>query len=69
MNKNLLIEKFELVDSSTYKRIRELQLENILRLANSDANPLIIKGMLKTIADTDKWENEYKAEHKRLNKE
>ena len=67
MNKDILLEKFDLVGSPAYKRIKELQLENILRLANSDIEPLVLKGMLKTIADTDKWETEFKKE--RLKKE
>lgn len=62
MNKNLLVEKFNLVDSAAYKRIKEFQLENILKLANSDIEPLILKGMLKNIADTDKWETEFMKE-------
>lgn len=69
MDKDILIEKFDLVTSITYKRIKELQLENILRLANSDAEPLLIKGMLKNIADTDKWENEFLSVQRKLNKE
>lgn len=62
MNRDILVEKFELVCSPIYKRIRELQLENILKLANSDIEPLVLKGMLKTIADTDKWDSEFKKE-------
>ncbi len=69
MNKNILVEKFDLITSPVYKRIKELQLENILRLANTDTNPLIIKGMLKSIADTDKWENEFLMEQRKLKKE
>lgn len=69
MNKNILVEKFDLITSPVYKRIKELQLENILRLANTDTNPLIIKGMLKNIADTDKWENEFLMEQRKLKKE
>ena len=69
MDRDILIEKFDLVTSITYKRIKELQLENILRLANSDAEPLLIKGMLKNIADTDKWENEFLSVQRKLNKE
>ena len=69
MDKDILIEKFDLVTSITYKRIKELQLENILRLADSDAEPLLIKGMLKNIADTDKWENEFLSVQRKLNKE
>lgn len=67
MNRDILVERFDLVGSPTYKRIKELQLENILKLANSDIEPLVLKGMLKTIADTDKWETEFKKE--RLKKE
>lgn len=67
MDKEILAKKYDLVCSSVYKQIKEFQLENIIRLANTDTNPLIIKGMLKTIADTDKWENEFKKE--RLKKE
>ena len=62
MNRDILVEKFDLVCSPAYKRIKELQLENILKLANSDIEPLVLKGMLKTIADTDKWETEFKKE-------
>ena len=69
MKKDILVEKFDLVGTPAYQRIRELQLENILRLANTDIEPLIIKGMLKTIADTDKWESEFLAEQRKLKKE
>lgn len=69
MNKDILVEKFDLVGSPAYKRIRELQLENILKLANSDIEPLVLKGMLKTIADTDKWETEFHTEQRKLKKE
>ena len=69
MNRDILVEKLNLVGSPTYKRIKELQIENILKLANSDIEPLVLKGMLKNIADTDKWENEFLTEQKKLKKE
>ena len=69
MNRDILVEKFDLVGSPAYKRIKELQLENILKLANSDIEPLVLKGMLKTIADTDKWETEFLIEQKKFKKE
>lgn len=69
MNRDILVEKFDLVGSTAYKRIKELQLENILKLANSDIEPLVLKGMLKTIADTDKWETEFLSEQRKLKKE
>lgn len=39
--------------------IKSYQLENIVKLANSDINPLILQGMLKLIADTDKWKSDF----------
>lgn len=69
MDKEILAKKYDLVCSSVYKQIKEFQLENIIRLANTDTNPLIIKGMLKNIADTDKWENEFLMEKRKLKKE
>ena len=60
--KDILVEKFNLLGSVEYQKIKSYQIENILRLANSDIEPLVLKGMLKTIADTDKWETEFKKE-------
>ena len=68
-DKDILVEKFNLVGSVEYQKIKKYQLENILKLANSDIEPLVLKGMLKTIADTDKWENEFWTEKKKLKKE
>ncbi len=62
---DLLTEKNNLITTPVYKRIRELQLNNIVELSNSQTDPLIIKGMLKNIYDTDKWENEFKLEKKK----
>lgn len=45
--------------------IKSFQLENIVKLANSDINPLILQGMLKLIADTDKWKSDFFNERKR----
>lgn len=67
--KDILVEKFNLLGSVEYQKIKSYQLENILRLANSDIEPLILKGMLKNIADTDKWESEFLTEKRKLNKE
>lgn len=66
MNKDILVKKYDLIMSDEYSQIRSYQLDNIIRLANSDINPLILQGMLKTIADTDKWETEFKNERKKV---
>ena len=68
-DKNVLVEKFNLLGSVEYQKIKSYQIENILRLANSDIEPLLLKGMLKNIADTDKWESEFLAEKRKLKKE
>ncbi|MBR1620283.1 hypothetical protein IJ674_10390 [bacterium] len=64
MNKDILIEKYDLVMSEEYSKTRSYQLENIVRLANSDINPLILQGMLKVIADTDKWKADFESERR-----
>jgi len=62
--------KYKLLCSNEYQEIRKLQLEHILSLVNSSIEPLVIKGMLKIIADTDKWESEFLAEkNKKIDKE
>ena len=68
-DKDILVEKFNLLGSVEYQKIKNYQLENILKLANSDIEPLVLKGMLKNIADTDKWESEFWAEKRKLKKE
>lgn len=65
MDKEILAEKYDLVDSDIYSKIKSYQLDNIVKLSNSDINPLILQGMLKVIADTEKWRNEFKNEKKK----
>jgi hypothetical protein len=57
MDTDLIVEKYELVKSKEYQRIRQLQLELILQ--NRNIEPLELRGMLKLIAKTDEWENEF----------
>ena len=59
MNKDILTEKNDLISTEDYSKIKSYQLENILKLSNSEINPLILQGMLKVIADTDKWKNDF----------
>lgn len=59
---DLLIEKRNIIISPTYKRLRDLQLQYILNLSNNSIDPLLVKGMLKLINDTDKWQDEYTRE-------
>lgn len=66
MNKDILIEKYDLVMSEEYSKTRSYQLDNIVRLSNTDINPLILQGMLKNIYDTDKWKNDFESERKKV---
>lgn len=59
MNKDILTEKNDLISTEEYSKIKSYQLENILKLSNSEINPLILQGMLKVIADTDKWKSDF----------
>lgn len=59
MNKDILTEKNDLISTEDYFKIKSYQLENILKLSNSEINPLILQGMLKVIADTDKWKSDF----------
>lgn len=59
MNKDILMEKNDLISTEDYSKIKSYQLENILKLSNSEINPLILQGMLKVIADTDKWKSDF----------
>ena len=59
MNRDIIAKKYDLITSDDYSMIKSYQLENIVKLANSDINPLILQGMLKLIADTDKWKSDF----------
>lgn len=67
-NKELLTECKDLVYSAKYKRIRELQLNRIVELSIGNIEPLELKGMLRNIAETDKWAGRFDKEKKK-NKE
>ena len=55
----VLREKATLVKGETYAKIRMYQLNKIISLAKSSIDPLEIRGMLKLIADSDDWENQF----------
>ena len=59
MNKELIAEKNRLIQTKEHKRVRELQLNDILQLSLGNTDPTEIKGMLKLIKLTDNWGNEF----------
>lgn len=66
-NLDELQRKYELVTSSQWLEMREIMLNRILELANTEINPLVIQGMLKVISDTDKWKDEFNREKLKFN--
>lgn len=66
MNIDILKKQSEIVQSKTYKELKNIQLEMILGLANSNIDPVELKGMLKLIAKTDSWQEDYNKELKKM---
>lgn len=66
-NLDELQRKYELVTSSQWLEMREIMLNRVLELANTEINPLVIQGMLKVISDTDKWKDEFNREKLKFN--
>lgn len=67
--KEILIEKNNLVNSAEWQRIRKLQLDRIVNLSTGNTDSLIIVGMLRNIANTDKWSEEFNSKKAKENKE
>lgn len=71
MNKEILFNelkrKAELVESEEYKEIQKHQISMILSLANSNIEPLELKGMLKLINKTELWLNEWEKTKRSIN--
>ena len=51
--------KYELVSDENYKNLRSAQLNHNIEISNTQADPILIKGMLKLIHDTDKWAKDF----------
>ena len=52
-------DRYELVTTDVYKKIKNQQLEVILGLAKVNYEPLELRGMLKLIAKTDDWKEDF----------
>lgn len=64
-----LTKKNELVQSEQWKKIREIELNHIVKLSVGNIDPLIIIGMLRNINNIDKWEDEFTSKKTAQNKE
>lgn len=62
---DILKEKAELVSGMEYRKIKDYQIEKIITLAISNIEPLELKGMLKLIAYTDSFKQEYEKKLKK----
>ena len=63
---NYLEHKSILVQTKEYQEIRQLQIEKIISLANSQIDPVEIKGMLKLINHTDSWQDDFQKAIKKI---
>ena len=52
-------ERYDLVTSDIYKQIRNKQIDMIIDKAKNNYEPIEIRGMLKIIALTDQWEEDF----------
>lgn len=69
MNKlETVTHKYQLVESQEYDSIRQYQLEHIIRLSDSAIDPVLLKGMLKLVHDTNSWSYDFQREKERINK-
>ncbi|MBQ6516801.1 hypothetical protein IJI31_06440 [bacterium] len=53
------LSRYELVSTEQYKKLREKQLDLIVEKASSNYDAMEIRGMLKLIAFTDEWKNDF----------
>lgn len=56
---NLARDRFDLVATETYKKIRENQLNMIVDFSKSNCEPLELRGMLRLIGKTDDWRDDF----------
>lgn len=66
---DVLRTKYELVTSEDYKKLRELELNFIVDISNSQLSAETLRGMLLLINERDKWEKDYLKECKKAKKE
>lgn len=63
---NELKRKYDLVANENYTNLRAEYLDFIVKQANTQLNPEILKGMLLLINESDKWEQNFIAARKKI---
>lgn len=56
---NLIRDRADIVSSEIYKELRKHQLNTIVDKAKNNYEPLEIRGMLKLIALSDEWKDDF----------
>lgn len=60
----LLEKKYQIASSEEYKELKRLQLEEILNLSLTGIDPMLLKGMLIGIKNTDSWVRDFEVTRK-----
>ena len=60
--------KFDLVDNEVYPLLRAEYLDFIVKQANTNLSPEILRGMLLLINESDSWERRFMEERRKLDK-
>lgn len=61
--------KYELIKSEQWQKIRMIELNHIVKLSAGNLDPVLIVGMLRNINNIDKWEDDFLSKKKEQNKE
>lgn len=67
-NLDELKRKYDLVDNEVYPKLRAEYLNFIVSQSNAQINPEILRGMLLLLNESDKWEANFLAERRKLDK-
>lgn len=65
-NLDELKRKYDLVDNEVYPKLRAEYLDFVVKQANTQLNPEILKGMLLLINESDKWEQNFISARKKI---
>lgn len=65
-NLDELKRKYDLIDNEVYPKLRAEYLDFVVKQANTQLNPEILKGMLLLINESDKWEQNFISARKRI---
>lgn len=56
---NLKRDRFDLISTDIFKKLRKMQLDMIVQLSMGNIEPLEVRGMLRLVGKTDEWRNDF----------